>query len=104
MIQADCRLESSLLSGRLLLREPGQQAGDTACLCGVVGRNPIRRRPISSRLRQTGLQSLIGHLESCDQLTSLMSLEMTSFDHMTLSDQSETAAQFGEAGCLLADA
>ena len=26
-------------------------------------------------------------------------LEMTSTDHMTLSDQSETAAQFGEAGC-----
>ena len=31
-------------------------------------------------------------------------LEMTSTDHMTISDKSETAVQFGEAGCWLADA
>ena len=44
----------------------------------MVGPRLLWRRPISSGLRQTGLQSLIRLLESCDQLTSFPTLTLIS--------------------------
>ena len=79
---------------------------ETLLVCGAWIRRGWELVVMASanKQRETGLQSLIRLLESCDQLTSFPTLTITSIDHMTLSDQSETAAQFGEASCLLADA